>query len=52
VEGGAGDLAPQPRRQQRARSARAARTVAIDRSMSPLTQNWCTVTSDSMFGEM
>jgi len=35
-----------------ARSARAARTVAIDRSMSPETQNSYTVTSASMFGEI
>jgi hypothetical protein len=35
-----------------ARSPRAALTVATDLSMSPETQNWCTIASDTMPGEM
>ena len=36
----------------RARSPSAALTVCTDRSMSPETQNWCTIASDTMPGEM
>ena len=36
----------------RARSPSAARTVSIERSMSPETQNWCTIASETMPGEM
>ena len=35
-----------------ARSCRALRTISIDLSIAPETQNWWTIPCETMFGEM